>query len=101
ARIRRKTLLLSFVCMYLLMAAMTQGDQVFRSVLTRLASQSLMMSFELGHASAQLASPSITPQNHLPKLFISLAVESNWTELLKRLHAAVPATSAINLVCCS
>ena len=81
------------------MATATEGDQVFLRVLTHMASELLMMDFEIGHRSAKLASPTVPLQDRKTELVILLRPKSGYLSDAIRLHAAVSLTSAMNLAC--
>ena len=45
------------------MAAIAKGDQVIFVVRTRVATEALVMDFEVGHGSAELTTPAVAPQH--------------------------------------
>jgi hypothetical protein len=53
-----------------------KGDQIFFSIVTRLASEFLVVDLEVRHDSAGLASPAITAQHLLPQFFVRFCFES-------------------------
>ena len=59
------------------MAIMANRDQVLFCVVAGMTSKLLMMHFEVGHGSAELAAPPIPQQDDSTKLFVLLALQAN------------------------
>ena len=55
------------------MTAATERDQIVFVVRPRVAAELLVMDFQVGHGSAELATPAVSSQDLLPQ-FVALAI---------------------------
>ena len=62
--------------MNLLMAEVTNGDQVLLRVLTGVTPEPLMVHFEVGHCPAELASPAVALQYGSTQLVVLLTFQA-------------------------
>jgi len=52
------------------MARSAECDQVFFAIVAGVAAELFVMNFQVGHRSAELASPAVTAQHLLPELLV-------------------------------
>ena len=53
----------------------TEGDQIVLTILAGVAAKLFVMDFKVGHGTAQLASPAISPQYLLAELLVILLLK--------------------------
>ena len=81
-----KRLVIGSVVVNLSMAFRAESDQIVLGIMPSLAAKLFVVNFEIRHRATRLASPAITAEDFVPKLFVPFGIQPQTWALWAAIH---------------